>query len=108
MISYDVKFFHVRTSVSFHPLGNKGKRVAKLVPHRKGKFKTPLLSEAIEQIENGAAGCLVSLQEHDVRVRLTRSQREPLGILRGKSKEGSRPLWLHPANAEKEQKNARC
>lgn len=103
MISHYVKFCHVRASVSFHPLGDKGKWVAKLVPHRQGKFKAPLLSKAIEQIENGAACCLVSLQEHDVDVGLTRPQRLPLGILRGKRVEGVRSLWLHPANMQKEQ-----
>lgn len=72
MISHNVKFCHMRASVSFHPLGDKGQRVAKLIPHRQGKFKAPLLSEAIEQIENGAACRLVSLQEHDVDVEMTR------------------------------------
>lgn len=103
VISHNVKFCHVRASVSFHPLGDKGQWVAKLVPHGQGKFKAPLLSKAIEQIENGAACCLVSLQEHDVYVGLTRPQRVPLGIVRGKRVEGVRPLWLHPAIGKKEQ-----
>lgn len=103
MISHNVKFCHTRASVSFHPLGDKGQWVAKLVPYRQGKFKAPLLSKAIKQIENGAACRLVSLQEHDVDVGLARPQRVPLGIIRGKSVEGVRSLWLHPAFVEKEQ-----
>lgn len=66
VVSHDVKLSYMGTSIPFDPLGYEGKWIAKLVAHWKGETQALLLTEAVEHVENGAAGCLVGLQEHDV------------------------------------------
>lgn len=87
MIPHDVELDGSGTSVAFHPVSVEGQRVAQLVSQRQGEAEVVLVSEAVQHVEHRAAGRLVGLQEHDVSVGLTGTQRRPLSI-RG-SKDGS-------------------
>lgn len=87
MIPHDVELDGSGTSVAFDPVSVEGQRVAQLVSQRQGEAEAVLVSEAVQHVEHRAAGRLVGLQEHDVSVGLTGTQRRPLSI-RGR-KDGS-------------------
>lgn len=89
------------TSVPFDPLGYEGEWIAKLVAHWEGETQALLFTKTIEHVENGAAGCLVSLQEHDVCLGPAGAQRRPLSIV-GKSVLRPMPLRLHPTNSTRD------
>lgn len=66
MVSHDVKLGYMGTPVPFDPLGYEGEWIAKLVAHWEGEVQALLLTKAVQHVENGAAGCLMGFQEHDV------------------------------------------
>ena len=80
MIAHDVELNGSGTSITFDPVSIEGQRVAKLVAQWQGEAEIVLLTEAVQHVEHCAAGCLVCLEEHDVIMRLTGSQRGPLSI----------------------------
>lgn len=54
-------------SVVLHPRALEGRRVEEVVaPVRKGEPQSVLLPEPEEDVEDGAAGCFVGFEEHDV------------------------------------------
>lgn len=82
VVSHDVELSYMGTPVPFDPLGYEGEWIAKLVAHWKGETQAMLLTKAVKHVENGAAGCLVGLQKHDVCLGPAGAQRRPLTILR--------------------------
>lgn len=106
MVPHDVKLGYMGTPVPCDPLGYEGERIAKLVAHWEGKKQALLLTEAVEHVENGAAGCLVGLQEHDVCLGPARAKRRPLSCLR-KREQRPRPLRLHPTNSIRDKQRQR-
>lgn len=80
VIAHNMEVCDSGTSVAFNPVSIKGQRIAQLVTHGQGKAEVALLSEAVQHVEHGAAGCLVGLEEHNVGVGLAGAQRGSLSI----------------------------
>lgn len=96
VIAHDVELYHAWPPVPFDPVCVEEERVAKLIAQGQRKMQLSLLSEAVQHVENGAAGCFMGLQEHNVRVGPTRAHLGSTHIIGGQREDRTRPLWLHP------------
>ena len=80
MVSHDVEVQDSGPLVTFDPVGVEQQGVPQLVAHRQGEAEAVLLAEAVEHVEDRAAGRLVGLQEHEVGVGPAGAQRGPLDV----------------------------
>lgn len=99
VVAHDVELNDTGALVTFDPVGVEQHGVTQLVAHRQGETETVLLAEAIQQVEDRAAGRLVRLQEHDVGAGPTGAQR---GALRLRGGEECVRLRLDAAEHEEE------
>lgn len=80
VVAHDVELHHSGTPITLDSVGVEGQRVSQLVAQRQGEAEAVLFSEAVQHVEHRAAGRLVGLQEHDVVVGLTGTQRRALSV----------------------------
>ena len=80
VVRHDVVFGGSVAAVALDAVDVEGEGVAQDVAHGQGEVEAVLLAEAVEHVEDRAAGRLVGLQEHEVGVGPAGAQRGPLDV----------------------------